>query len=110
MRLSGYQKPKFRKEVDKSKNESCFRCGKTPLVKGHQLKCPARDQECRACEKLGHFEKVCGANAKNPRARSGKVRLIRDGSDHDIEMEDASLDENVKELYPTSSIFKIESS
>ena len=93
MRIAGNQKGRYIKEQHQTKQEACFRCGKVPFVKGHQLKCPARGQECRACGKMGHFEKVCGQNGKNPRARPGKVKLIRENDGSDVEMEDQGLGE-----------------
>ncbi len=60
------------------------------------------------CGKLGHSEKVCGQNGKNPRARAGKVKLVWENDGSDVEMEEQGLGDNVRELYPTPSVFQVE--
>ena len=39
-------------------NKICFFCG-GKLHAGGTLKCPARNQTCLSCGKVGHFERVC---------------------------------------------------
>lgn len=48
--------PKYRQSRGKSQ-DSCGYCGGRP----HKSKedCKARDQECRKCQKIGHYAKVC---------------------------------------------------
>ncbi len=81
MRLSGNPRGRPGRDMQQNRSEACFRCGKTPFIIGHQLKCPAKNQECRACGKSGHFEKVCEKNGKNPRLRTEKVKLVREYED-----------------------------
>ena len=40
------------------------RCGRCGLDKNHQ-KCPAMGQQCRRCQKMNHFAKVCRAKLVN---------------------------------------------
>ncbi len=102
-RLSGNSRPKNKREWETKEPKAYFRCGKTPLVKDHQLKCPAKGQECQSCGKTGHFEKVCGNNGKNPKGRSGKVRLIVEGRDSEDEMNE--LKDNTRSCIPPPASF-----
>ena len=43
---------------EKTEGKRCYRCDLT----GHtqdDMRCPARDKECRKCLKVGHFAKCC---------------------------------------------------
>ena len=42
---------------NKSYNTDCHKCGRPNWTRTHN--CPAREQKCRNCQKLGHFAKVC---------------------------------------------------
>ena len=41
MKVSGFQTNRGKRNHE----EACFRYGKVPFIKGHQLKCPAKNQE-----------------------------------------------------------------
>lgn len=45
-----------------SKPKQCGKCGKTP--KHSWTECPAKDVECRKCQKRGHFAAVCRSAQK----------------------------------------------
>ncbi|XP_055604561.1 uncharacterized protein K02A2.6-like [Uranotaenia lowii] len=71
---------------------TCFNCG----AKGHiatSVKCKARDQKCRWCKKLGHFEASCRkrSSSRAPPSYSNKkprnVRLV------EIDEQEANVDQ-----------------
>ena len=46
----------------KTKHKSCYRCGAQP---GHPPQCcPAKDATCNACNKKGHYSKVCKSSKR----------------------------------------------
>ncbi|PFX12515.1 Retrovirus-related Pol polyprotein from transposon opus [Stylophora pistillata] len=57
----------------KAKKRSCYRCGAQP---GHPpQRCPAKDATCNACNKKGHYSKVCKS--------SKQVRRVNYDSEED---------------------------
>ena len=54
---------------------------------------------------MGHFEKVSGNNGKNPRARDGKVKMLKENGESDTDMNNLK---NIRELYPTPSVIQLE--
>lgn len=59
----------------------CFACGR----QGHMSKsplCPAKDQNCRRCKKLGHFENVCRKRPSETRfSAPRKVQIVEEIQD-----------------------------
>ena len=41
-----------------SSNTSCYRCGSQAHL-ANDRECPAKQQECHTCHKIGHFSTVC---------------------------------------------------
>jgi len=68
------QKSKFNRSASRSrpppkpdakkKQETCNHCGYKWPHRGGQEKCPARDQTCYKCQKVGHFAGVCRGTKK----------------------------------------------
>ena len=57
---SGAARPqKQRRARSRSPTPTCFNCGKTWPHKGDQRNCPARNFNCEACYKQGHYTKLC---------------------------------------------------
>ncbi|XP_071503133.1 uncharacterized protein [Diadema antillarum] len=52
---------------------TCYYCG-GPYP--HQTSCPAAGKQCKACNKMGHFAKVCRSSS-----RRGKINNVKDGDD-----------------------------
>ena len=53
----------------RSSDESCTRCGR----KGHSWKddrCPAKNAECRGCQKVGHFQACCRTKSRDQRGQT----------------------------------------
>ena len=66
-------KPKHFGGSSKTKHKSCYRCGAQP---GHPpQRCPAKDATCNACNKKGHYSKVCKS--------SKRVHRVGEDSDED---------------------------
>ncbi|XP_073237564.1 uncharacterized protein [Porites lutea] len=66
-------KPKHFGGSLKTKQKSCYRCGAQP---GHPPQhCPAKDATCNACNKKGHYSKVCKS--------SKRVHRVGEDSDED---------------------------
>ena len=66
-------KPKHYGVSSKAKKTSCYRCGAQP---GHPpQRCPAKDATCNACNKKGHYSKVCKS--------SKQVHRVNDDSEED---------------------------
>ena len=66
-------KPKHFGGSSKTKQKSCYRCGAQP---GHPpQRCPAKDATCNACNKKGHYSKVCKS--------SKRVHRVGEDSDED---------------------------
>ena len=63
--ISTYRRNKHSAKVNKpGPVKKCFNCGYDwPHTKG-QDSCPAKDQDCKKCQKKGHFERVCRNTAK----------------------------------------------
>ncbi len=59
---------------DSRKRDACFICQKTPLDISHQLKFPAKGQECRSCGKPGHFAINCGRTQEITAAKYNKSK------------------------------------
>lgn len=51
----------------------CYRCGYSQHT-GDQ-KCPAKNQKCRSCNKVGHYARVCRSSNPNERLDSRKRHL-----------------------------------
>ena len=58
-----FQNQKRGSFVQKSSNNRCGRCGKSP--DHSREKCPARDAVCRKCDKKGHYAVVCKSKPVN---------------------------------------------
>ena len=67
--------------LDSMSKDRCGRCG---FDKNHQ-KCPAMGQQCRRCQKMNHYAKVCRATPVN------SVQLQRKEDDTSSEDSDSSL-------------------
>ncbi|XP_022804247.1 uncharacterized protein LOC111341527 [Stylophora pistillata] len=66
-------KPKHYGVSSKAKKKSCYRCGAQP---GHPpQRCPAKDATSNACNKKGHYSKVCKS--------SKQVHRVNDDSEED---------------------------
>ena len=52
----------FQSQSTSTKSKQCGKCGKTP--KHSWTECPAKDVECRKCQKKGHFAAVCRSAQK----------------------------------------------
>ena len=64
----GFQKtkPMPAKPVKASTDKKCFNCGGAWPHPDGRKGCPAANQNCRSCEKRGHFSKMCkGANKEH---------------------------------------------
>ena len=48
----------YSRKKSNDKKCKCYRCGSTQH-KANYPQCPALQQKCRKCNKIGHFEKVC---------------------------------------------------
>jgi hypothetical protein len=61
-------KPKHKLETLKTDihDKKCFRCVRQGYF-AKDLSCPARDQTCRKCGKIGHCVKWCMAKSKSGR-------------------------------------------
>ncbi|XP_064469773.1 uncharacterized protein K02A2.6-like [Ornithodoros turicata] len=76
-RVSTWSKHRDYKQPDgKNKPRAiCYRCGSTSHLANNE-KCPARQQRCRKCHKLGHFQVMCqsrkNADDKNVRYCHGE--------------------------------------
>ncbi len=102
----GQRPPQQQRNGQNQKEEACWRCGKYPFVAGHQLKCPARMQQCRSCGKNGHFEKMCRQGRRNA---DNKVKLLRDYDEMDPELSDEMHEEEGdREIFPSQSVFHVE--
>ncbi|XP_053691543.1 uncharacterized protein K02A2.6-like [Sabethes cyaneus] len=95
--------PGLHKTVRKEFEIVCYGCGKY----GHIAKapsCPAKDQHCRRCRKVGHFEKVCRKRTSSPHATvfPKKVQIIEE-IDHTIlnQKQDTVSTEAEKKVYYT---------
>ena len=68
---------------------ACVRCGFQHM---HD-RCPAKDQECHYCHKIGHFMSVCKSTANNKRV--SEVEMYDDNDMYDY----AHNDPHINELY-----------
>ena len=67
------QNPNILEVLRKRNKKSCYRCGAQP---GHPpQRCPAKDATCNACNKKGHYSKVCKS--------SKRVHRVGEDSDED---------------------------
>ena len=82
---------KVKENTSRSIKGKCFRCGR----QGHYAKdkeCPARNQSCRNCNKMGHFQSQCRTKSKSnsgPRVHSVNSRRV-----NTVEVEADSEDDN----------------
>lgn len=53
----------YQPQSTSTKSKQCGKCGKTP--KHSWTECPAKDVECRKCQKKGHFAAVCRSVLKS---------------------------------------------
>lgn len=57
-----------------SREKRCFKCDrKYP----HEKECPAKDETCWRCGKVGHFEKCCKSKTESPESSSKKTKRVR---------------------------------
>lgn len=69
----------FNRKFQHNRQITCFNCG----TKGHlatSAECKARNQACRRCNKLGHFEAVCRKRSASrivPSRHGSKINKIR---------------------------------
>lgn len=85
------------RRMPQSREIKCFNCG----TQGHiamSVECKARNQTCRRCKRVGHFEAVCRkrfAPADVPlHQKTKKVRLVEkiDQKSNDLSSTDSKLD------------------
>ena len=79
-------KSKERQKFQLQKNTTatkCYNCGGNWPHK--ERPCPAKGKECRKCNKVGHFAKVCKSTKKQTYTRrsdtKSKINNIEDSSD-----------------------------
>ena len=87
-----YKSPGNPKTHIKESNEQpqkCDRCGYN--THKPQEKCPARNESCKKCRKIGHFAQVC-------RSRRRNVNLLAEDSSE----EEESPDGNMRQLHVAS--------
>ncbi len=95
--------------MDQNGRQFCFRCGRL-WAPGHAAQCPARSAQCRKCQRLGHFDRVCDFTHA-PRDSNNQVRVIQPMESSDDGPLD--LDPYVPDAYPESddyddySVFQI---
>ena len=60
-KTSGNQNNKYRKDNQnqESKNKICDKCGFEKRRSHARGSCPAKQQRCRKCNRIGHFERAC---------------------------------------------------
>lgn len=90
-----------------SNNDSltCYSCGTMGHISSSK-RCKARNQICRRCKKVGHFEAVCRKRQSPPEAtRSKKVRMLSNLPTAQVKQEEKELteiqgtDQDRKEYY-----------
>ena len=70
------------KQKTNSKKKICFHCGGDFP---HRDECPAKDQECRSCGKIGHFARICRTNPqRNDRVRNITQDVTQDTQDNEV--------------------------
>ena len=96
----------LRNGIRSPKTKSCFNCGNAwPHT---DRPCPAKDQECLKCKRIGHFAKLCPSERQRDRPaerfRRGKPKVNQvDDSSSDEEYA-FSLCENLEQKLPITNV------
>ena len=75
--------------------DKCQRCGREPHKRND---CPANNEECRNCKKIGHFQSMCRSRGKS-NTRQSRSRTRENVRSHDDDYDDA--EEDTKETLTT---------
>ena len=62
-----------------SNSKKCYRCG-DPFSKEHMEHCKAKNATCRACNKVGHYQKCCKKSGNFPKKGSKRVNVLEETS------------------------------
>lgn len=82
----------------------CCNCGSKRHTDSSEM-CKARDQACRRCNRVGHFEAVCRKRKSSPNAtRSKRVRMLSNVPAPQGEHEEKEL--TVREIQSTDQVRK----
>ena len=62
-----------------SSSKKCYRCG-DPFYKDHMEHCKAKNATCRACNKVGHYQKCCKKSGNFPKKGPKKTHILEEAS------------------------------
>ena len=62
-----------------SNSKKCYRCG-DPFSKEHMEHCKAKNATCRACNKVGHYQKCCKKSGNFPKKGHKKTHVLEEAS------------------------------
>ena len=62
-----------------SNSKKCYRCG-DPFSKDHMEHCKAKNATCRACNKVGHYQKCCKKSGNLPKKGHKKTHILEETS------------------------------
>ena len=62
-----------------SNSKKCYRCG-DPFSKDHMEHCKAKNATCRACNKVGHYQKCCKKSGNFPKKGHKKTHVLEETS------------------------------
>ena len=79
----------------KQRGHRCMRCGQTP---GHRLQaCPARNDRCTVCNKIGHFSRLC------LHAETNDLREVHHNNEDETPLECQEFILGIKEVAPSQA-------
>ena len=85
-----------------SSSKKCYRCG-DPFSKEYMEHCKAKNATCRACNKVGHYQKCCKKSGNFPKKGHKKTHVLEEVSTSTQYFNEAGIGLSVAEMNMLSS-------
>ena len=86
-----------------SNSKKCYRCG-DPFSKEHMEHCKAKNATCRACNKVGHYQKCCKKSGNFPKKGTKKTHVLEEASTSTQFFNEAGVGMTLSEINMLSKI------